>query len=234
MMQQLSIFPIRNQILSSLSPASLERLSPDLEPIELTHATPVFQAYQPITHVYFPERAMASFMATTAEGGSSEIGVVGGEGAAGLEVLMGVDESPHECVMQVAGPGYRIRKDALRREFKRGGKMHDIVLLFMHKLMTQVSQITLCNRLHSLEERMSRWLLMCHDRIDGDRISLTQEFLSLLLGVRRESVTLTAGQMQSNGILQYSRGRIQVIDRLGLERSACECYEVVRSEYART
>lgn len=233
-MQQVTSFPIQNQILSSLSPASLERLRPDMEPIDLPHATPVFHAYQPITHVYFPERAMASFMATTAGGGSSEIGVVGGEGAAGLEVLMGVDESPHECVMQVPGHGYLIRRDALRREFKRGGKMHDVVLLFMHKLMTQVSQITLCNRLHTLEERLSRWLLMCHDRIDGDRISLTQELLALMLGVRRESVTLAAGNLQANGALQYSRGRIQVIDRTGLERASCECYSIVKTEYART
>lgn len=227
-------YPIKNQILSSLSPASLDRLRPDLEPVELPHAAPVFHAYEPITHVYFPENAMASIVATTADGGSSEIGVVGNEGAAGLDVLMGVDESPHECTIHMPAKGFRIRTEAIRREFKRGGKLHDLILLFTHKLMTQVSQITLCNRLHTLEERLARWLLMCHDRIDGNKISITQEFLALMLGVRRESVTLAAGNLQNLGSMEYTRGKITVVDRLGLERSACECYLIVRSEYART
>ncbi len=232
-MQQVSNYAIKNHLLSSISPATFARLQPDLERVDLPHAAPVFRAYEPITHVYFPEGAMASLVASTANGGSSEIGVVGREGAVGLDVLMGVDVSPHDCVIQIPSGGFRIKKAALRKEFERGEEVHDMVLLFTHKLMTQVSQITLCNRLHTIEERLSRWLLMCHDRIDGDKISLTHGFLGLMLGVRRESVTLAAGDLQSRGAINYLRGNITVIDRSELESASCDCYSVVKREYER-
>ena len=176
---------------------------------------------------------MASIFARTSDGHSSEIGVVGREGAAGLSVLMGVTNSPHECVVQIPNGAFRIRTAALKKEFERGEEMHDLVLLYTHKLMTQISQITLCNRLHTTEERFARWLLMCHDRIDGDKISLTHDLLGLMLGVRREGVSLTASTLQKTGAIKYKRGTITVTDRQLLEQTSCECYEVVKDEYDR-
>ena len=232
-MKQVSNFSTKNHILNSIPPAAFERLRGDLERVDLPHASSVFRSYEPITHVFFPEGAIASYVAASANGGSSEIGVVGREGAAGLDVLMGVDESPHECVIQIPHGGFRIKKEALRKEFERGEEMHDMILLFTHKLMMQVSQLSLCNRLHSVEERLSRSLLMCHDRIDGDVIALTQGFLGLMLGTRRESVTMAAGALQDRGAIKYWRGNIEVLDRDELEGAACECYDIVKGEYER-
>lgn len=232
-MEQVSNFAAKNHILNSIPSAAFERLRGNLERVDLPHASSVFRSYEPITHVYFPEGAIASYVAAAADGGSAEIGVVGREGAAGLDVLMGVDESPHECVIQIPHGGFRIKKEALRKEFERGEEMHDMILLFTHKLMMQVSQLSLCNRLHNIEERLSRSLLMCHDRIDGDVISLTHGFLGLMLGSRRESVTMAVGNLQDRGAIKHRRGHITILDRDELEDAACECYEVVRGEYER-
>ena len=232
-MEQVSHFATKNHLLNSIPAAAFERLRGDLERVDLPHASSVFRSYEPITHVYFPEGAIASYVAASADGGSSEVGVVGREGAAGLDVLMGVDDSPHDCVIQIPHGGFRIKKEALRKEFERGEEMHDMILLFTHKLMMQVSQLSLCSRLHSVTERLARSLLMCHDRIDGDKIQLTQGFLGLMLGTRRESVTLAAGELHDRGAINCSRGSIQVVDRLELEDASCECYDIVKSEYAR-
>lgn len=232
-MQYYSNYQVKNEILNSMSVEAFGRLAPDLERVDFPQATPVYSAYEKISHVYFPEGAMASIFATTSDGHSAEIGVVGREGAAGLSVLMGVDNSPHDCVVQIPNGAFRIRTAALKKEFERGEEMHDLVLLYTHKLMTQISQITVCNRLHSTEERFARWLLMCHDRIDGDKISLTHDLLGLMLGVRREGVSLTASSMQKAGAISYKRGHITVTDRPLLETMSCECYEVVKDEYDR-
>lgn len=226
-------FSTRNHILKELSADSLARLRPHIERLDLKLGANLFRPNEEITHVYFPEGAMASIVANTERGQSCEIGVVGREGAVGLDVLMGADSSPHESMIQIANSVYRIPTAVIRKEFKRGEETQDLLLRFINKLMIQISQTTLCNRLHSVDERLSRWLLMCHDRVDNSHLELTQEFLAIMLGVTRVSVTLSASSLQTIGYIKYTRGNITVLDRQGLEDSACECYKVVKTEYER-
>jgi CRP-like cAMP-binding protein len=226
-------FSSQNQLLSSLPSDALDRIRPDLEYVELPRGNSIFKPYQPITHVYFPERSMASIVANTSQGQSTEIGVVGSEGAVGMDVLFGVDSSPHECMIQIADGGWRIPTASIRAEFKRAEALHDVLLRFSHRLMTQISQTTLCNRLHSLDERLSRWLLMCQDRVGMDELNLTQEFLAIMLGVTRVSVTAAASSLQEAGCIRYTRGHITITDRMRLETSACDCYAAVKKEYER-
>jgi CRP-like cAMP-binding protein len=174
---------------------------------------------------------MASIIATTSEGQSTEIGVVGREGVVGLEVILGADSSPHESMIQIPNKAYRISTPAIREEFKLCGELQDLVLRFTSRLMVQIGQTTLCNRLHTLDERLSRWLLMCHDRVGGDQLALTQEFLAIMLGVTRVSVSIAATGLQSLGYIKYTRGHINIIDREGLEDATCECYAIVRRAY---
>jgi hypothetical protein len=162
-----------------------------------------------------------------------EIGVVGSEGAVGLAVLMGVDISPHRSMIQIAGKAYRASRAHIIEEFRRGDVFHDRVLHFVQKLSVQVSQTTLCNRLHTVDVRLARWLLMCHDRIEGDVLHITQEFIALMLGTSRVTVTQAAHQLQSIGYIRYVRGKITVVDRTGLEEAACACYGIVKREYER-
>lgn len=222
-----------NQLLSQLPPDSLKRLGSNLKLIDAKLRHPLYAAYEPITHIYFPVNALGSIVASTGGGRSTEIGVVGSEGIVGHEALLGVKETPYESFVQIAGPIYQLPVANARKEFARGELFHDLVLLFVHKHTVQVSQTTLCNRLHHLEQRLPRWLLMCHDRIEGDVLRLTQEFIALMLGSSRVTVTLASRELQSAGYIQYVRGKITVIDRDGLEAAACECYHTVRDEYAR-
>ena len=232
-MSKLSLISTKNEILNALPEEDFARLSPHLEPVDLPSGRFLYQSLQPITHVYFPNYAVASIVANTSGGRSTEVGIIGGEGAVGIDVLMSVDSSPNECMIQIPGDGLRLLTAVVREEFKLGGSVHVSLLRFIHKLMIQISQTTLCNRLHPIEERLSRWLLMSHDRVDGDNISLTQEFLATMLGVNRPSVSIAAGILQTKGFIKYSRGHITIINRKGLEELTCECYRIVKNEYNR-
>lgn len=232
-MSKLSINSTKNQILNALSEEDFRRLSAHLEKVDLPAGRYLYRALEPISHVYFPNYAVASIVATTSGGRSTEVGIVGCEGAVGLDVLMSVDASPNECLIQIPGDGWRIPTDILRDEFKLCGDIHVSLLRFVHKLIIQISQTTLCNRLHSIDERLARWLLMSHDRVGGDELKLTQEFLAVMLGVNRPSVSIAAGALQTKGYIKYSRGQIIVIDRQGLKQLTCECYRIVRNEYNR-
>ncbi|HVE59226.1 MAG TPA: Crp/Fnr family transcriptional regulator [Pyrinomonadaceae bacterium] len=232
-MSKLSLVPTKNQILNALPEEDLARLSAHLEPVDLPSGKFLYQSLEPITHVYFPNYSVASIVANTSGGRSTEVGIIGREGAVGLDVLMSVDSSPNECMIQIPGDGLRLPTAVVREEFKLGGAVHVSLLRFIHKLMIQISQTTLCNRLHPIEERLSRWLLMSHDRVSGDEISLTQEFLATMLGVNRPSVSISAGILQAKGFIKYSRGHITVLNRLGIEELTCECYRIVRKEYNR-
>jgi CRP-like cAMP-binding protein len=209
------------------------RLSAHLEPVELPSGRFLYQSLEPITHIYFPNYSVASIVANTSGGRSAEVGIIGCEGAVGLDVLMSVNSSPNECMIQIPGDGLRLPTAIVREEFNLCGTVHVALLRFIHKLMIQISQTTLCNRLHPIEERLSRWLLMSHDRVGGDEISLTQEFLATMLGVNRPSVSISARILQTKGCIKYSRGHITVINRHGLEELACECYRIVKNEYNR-
>jgi CRP-like cAMP-binding protein len=222
-----------NLILKGLPPEVADRLRIHLEPLEVPLKMPIYGQYEKIRHIYFLLNSVASIVATTAAGESTEIGIVGFEGAVGTEILMGVDASPHQCFIQIAGPALRIGIKPMLAEFRRGGVLHDRMLNFVNKLSVQVSQTTLCNRLHHIEQRLPRWLLMSHDRVRGDVLPLTQEFIALMLGTSRVTVTRASRKFQHAGFIKYVRGRITVTDRRGLEKAACECYSIVRAEYDR-
>lgn len=222
-----------NSILRNLPETDYQRLLPDLEVVELTHGKFIYRPEEPIKHVFFPNNSMVSLIATTPDGYSAEVGVIGFEGIVGVDVLMGVNSTSNESIVQLADGAMRIKADVLKKEFKQNGAFHDLSLRFMHNLMAQISQTALCNRLHTVEERLSRWLLMCRDRSAVEKMHLTQEFLAIMLGTQRATVTVAAINLQSAGLIEYSRGNIRIIDRPGLEQFSCECYAVVKRAYAR-
>ncbi len=223
----------KNYILNSLPKEDYERLLPDLEQVNLSIGEIIYQAEEPIKHVYFPNNAMISVIANTFSGQSAEVGVIGHEGMVGIDVLLGSDSTMNENIIQLADGALRMETAAVRREFKRAGALHDSILKFTRLLMIQISQTALCNRLHTVEERLARWLLLCQDRSATDELKLTQEFLSIMLGANRATVTLAAITLQDIGYIQYSRGRIVITDREGLEDFSCDCYQTVKQEYDR-
>ncbi|MGI8493727.1 MAG: Crp/Fnr family transcriptional regulator [Pyrinomonadaceae bacterium] len=224
----------RNLILNSLPDENFARLLPDLEQVHLTLGQVIFRAEEPIEYVYFPNNSMISVIANTVNGQSAEVGVIGYEGIIGIDVLMGSNMTLNDNIIQLANSALRIKTAAVQKEFKRADAFHDSVLRFIRLMMIQISQTALCNRLHSVEERLARWLLMCHDRSPTDNLNLTQEFLAVMLGSNRATVTLSALTLQNIGYIKYSRGRITITDRPGLESFACDCYQTVKTEYDRS
>ncbi len=224
---------IKNRILSRLTDEEYLRLAPHLESVELTHNQTIYRANEPISHLYFPEHAMISIVSNMEDGSTVEIGVVGREGMAGIHVLLGVETTQNESMVQMPNGGIRIKTEVLLAEFKRGGALQASVLRYMHALIVQISQTAVCNRLHSVEERLARWLLMCRDRAEFNELPLTHEFLAMMLGTRRAGVTGAALSLQAEGFIRYSRGNIVILDRAGLENFACECYGITKAEFDR-
>ncbi len=216
--------PTNNFILKSLPEEDFERLLPDLEKVELPLGKIIYHPDDIIKYVYFPEHSMISIVSTTAEGESVEIGVVGREGMAGIDVLLGVDSTPHETMVQLADGCYRATTQAIRKEFNRNGAFHDSILRYFHAAMIQIAQTAVCNRVHQIEQRLARWLLLYHDRAATDTLLLTQEFLAMMLGANRPSVTVAAANLRASGFISYRRGKITILDRQGLEDFTCECY----------
>ncbi len=223
----------KNYILNALPEEDFNRLLPDLMLVKLPHGQFLYRPNEPIEYVYFLNNSMTSVVANTADGQSVESGVIGSEGMAGINVLMGVDSMPNQNIIALSGDALRMPTAVVRREFKRCEALHDLLLRFTHALMIQIGQTTLCNRLHTNEERLSRWLLMCRDRSETDELKLTQEFLAIMLGANRSSVTISAITLQSAGYIKYSRGLITVLDRQGLEDFTCHCYQAIKQEYDR-
>jgi len=221
----------KNSILSAISADSLERLRPLMESVDLPLGKVVHHADEQIKHVYFPRNAMVSVVARTEDGQAAEVAVIGGEGAVGLAVLLGAGSTPYETLVQLADGGWRIRTSDIREEFDRQGSLNRVILDFTQKYIVQISQTALCNRLHLVEQRLSRWLLMCHDRYGTNMLPLTQEFLSIMLGANRTTVTMTAIELQRRGLISYSRGKIRVTDREGLEEFTCSCYDIIKKAY---
>ena len=220
-----------NYILSRLSPEDYERLHTHLEPVELHHSQILQRAGELIEYCYFPQNSMISLISHTTDGESVEVGVVGYEGMAGISAILGVDKSPHEALVQYPDGGRRMRVGALREEFKRAGALHDLLLRYTQGLLLQTSQVAACNRLHSISERLARWLLMSDDRCRCRDLPFTQEFLALMLGVRRAGVTEAALILQTEGYIHYTRGHIQIADRQGLEEYSCDCYDIIKAEF---
>lgn len=225
-------FTTSNNILNSLPDEDRARIADRLERVTLVHGDVLYRPDDKIKHVYFPDQAMVSVVAYTQEGQSAEVAVVGFEGVAGVEVLLGGDLAVNQFVVQLADGAVRMTTADIRAEFARGGAMQALLLQFTRKLLVQISQTALCNRLHTTEKRLSRWLLMCHDRHATDVLNITQEFLSVMLGTTRTSVSITATELQAAGFISYSRGVITVVDRKGLEEFTCPCYDVIRQAYA--
>lgn len=228
-----SRFAIDNYILNALPEEDFSRLLPELRAVELPHGQILYAPDEAIEHVYFPNNSTASIVAMTADGQCVESAVIGREGMAGINVLMGVEAMPNEVIVQLGGDALQMSTAAIRREFKRGGAMQDLLLRFTHALMIQIGQTTLCNRLHSIDRRLSRWLLMCRDRAASDQLKLTQEFISIMLGANRARVTMSAIALQNAGFIKYTRGSIVITDREGLENFTCACYKSVKEEYDR-
>jgi len=223
--------PIKNHILNSLRKDEFERIKPFLEPITLVHGKFIFHPEDPIDYVYFPTEGMISVTSFTEDGRSVEIGTVGKEGMAGIDVILGVDTTPHESMVQVPGEGFRMKTEALRREFKQCGVLHDMLLRYTHAFLVQVSQTSVCNRLHSVDDKLATWLMITRDRVQSDYLHLTQEFIATMLGVNRPTVTTAAYKLQGEGFIEYRRGKINIINPKGLEAVACACYQTVKQEY---
>jgi CRP-like cAMP-binding protein len=222
-----------NHLISCLPPAIRDRWLPHLELVDLELGQVLYEAQSRPTHVYFPLTAIVSLLYVMENGASAEIAVVGNEGMVGFALIMGGDTTPSRAVVQSSGEGLRMKPQFMKHEFNLVPPVKHVLLRFTQALITQMAQTAVCNRHHSLDQQLCRWLLLSLDRLRGSELIMTQELIANMLGVRREGVTEGAHKLQLAGLIRYSRGRITILDRAGLERRTCECYKVVREEYRR-
>lgn len=220
----------QNRILASLPEADYQRLLPRLEFVNLPHGKVLHETGETVKYVYFPHYAMISLVTEMTDGKIVEVGLVGNEGMAGICALMGEKASSERAIVQIPNGGVRATVAVIQEEFNRGSALHDILLCYATSLMRQVAQTAACNASHTTEERLSRWLLMCHDRVEGEEIELTQEFIAEMLGTRRATVSVAAITLQSAQLIKYNRGHITILDRPGLESFSCECYATLKNK----
>ena len=225
--------PRKNHLLAALPDAEWERWCQRLELIALPLGHVLYESGTTLKHVYFPTTAIVSLLYVMENGGSAEIAVVGNEGLVGISLFMGGESTPSRAVVQSAGHGFRLEAQSMKNEFERGGPVLHLLLRYTQALITQMSQTAVCNRHHSLDQQLCRWLLLSLDRLEGPNLVMTQELIANMLGVRREGVTEAAHKLQEAGLIRYARGHIAVLDRVGLEARVCECYGVVKKEYDR-
>ena len=223
--------PIKNMILAALSGREYKRLLPDLESISLPLDVILYRSGETIEHVYFPDEGLVSLVTKMKNGTTIEVGLIGKDGMVGIPVLLGDNIAFEEAIVQIAGSAMRMKTNVFKEGLRSDhNPLLTQLLLYTRTLMKQVAQTAACNRLHTVEERLSRWLLMCHDRIDSDELQLKQEFISNMLGVRRASVGTAATALQARGLIRYSRGRISILKREEMEEFTCECYRAVAGE----
>ena len=222
-----------NDLLVRLPEAEWLMLEPRLERVELPLGKVLYESGVTMSHVYFPATAIISLLYVMEDGASAEIAVVGREGIVGVALFMGGESTPSRAIVQSAGYGYRLPGQVLKTEFHRAGQLMDLLLRYTQALITQMAQTAVCNRHHSLDQQLCRWLLLSLDRLQGNDLVMTQELIANMLGVRREGVTEAALKLQRLGFIRYARGHITVLDRTGLEHRTCECYAVVKKEYDR-
>lgn len=230
---ELPRLPIENRLLTALPAQEYQRLVPHLELIDLSVGKVIYEPGEPIPHVYFPNKAIVSLITTMENGSTVEVGLVGNDGMVGLPVIWGGSTMTTRAFVQVFGSAIRIKAEHIKAEFDRGESLQALLLRYMQALFTQVSQTAACNCLHTIEERLARWLLIVSDYQQSDTFALTQEFIAEMLGCRRSGVTVAAGILSRAGIISYYRGKITVLNREGLEATSCECYRVIRDEFAR-
>jgi len=225
--------PSQNHLLAALPAAEFARLAPHLELVPMPLGESLYEPGERLQHVFFPTTAIVSLLFVLESGASAEIAGVGNEGVLGISLFMGGDSTPSSAVVQTAGHGYRLQGKLLKEEFSRGGLMQRLLLRYTQALLTQMCQTAACNRHHSIEQQLCRWLLLTLDRLPTNELIMTQELVASALGVRREGITEAAGKLQRAGVIRYRRGHISVLERSGLEAGACECYAVVKNELGR-
>ena len=225
--------PTQNHLLATLPKADYERIASQLELVALPLGEAIYESGGKLNHVYFPTTAIVSLLYVLQNGASAEIAVVGNEGILGISVFMGGETTPNRAVVQSAGFGYRMKSQLLKDEFDQGGPVLHLLLRYTQALITQMSQTAVCNRHHTIDQQLCRWLLLSLDRLPSNTLTMTQELIANMLGVRREGVTEAARKLQQAGIISYCRGHIEVLDRPKLEAAVCECYKVVKQEFDR-
>ena len=225
--------PRQNRLLGAIPEAEWERFAPHLLPVDLRLGEVVYESGVDQAHVYFPVDSIVSLLYVMKDGSSAEIAIVGNEGLVGISLFMGGGTTPDRAVVQSAGTAFRMRAQHIRDEFVLAGPVQQLFLRYTQALLTQMGQTAVCNRHHSVDQQLCRWLLMSLDRLASNELTMTQELIANMLGVRREGVTEAAGKLQRAGVIEYRRGRIRVLDRPRLESMSCECYEVVREEFRR-
>jgi CRP-like cAMP-binding protein len=231
--QQGKPHPRQNHLLAALPPAEYERLFPQLELVDLPLGKIIYESGHTLDKVYFPSTSIISLLNVLESGASAEIAVVGKEGIVGIALFMGGVSMPSRALVQSAGQAYRLNGHVFMQEFNRSPAFQHLLMRYTMALISQMSQTAVCNRHHTVDQQLCRWLLLSLDRLESNELLMTQELIADMLGVRREGVTEAAGNLQKAGLINYSRGRITVLDRPGLEKRVCECYEVVRREFAR-
>lgn len=225
--------PRQNRLLGALPPAEWLRWQPHLEVADLPLGKVLYESGGKLTHVYFPTTAIVSLLYVMENGGSAEIAVVGCEGIVGISLFMGGETTPSRAVVQSGGSGFRLKSGLVMEQFNQAGPVLHLLLRYTQALITQMAQTAVCNRHHSLDQQLCRWLLLSLDRLQSNELMMTQELIANMLGVRREGVTEAAGRLDKAGLIRYQRGHITIIDRKGLEARTCECYAVVKREYDR-
>lgn len=233
MPSELIFSPKQNRILGSLATNDYSRLQDDLGLVELKTGQVLYESGDTVGYVYFPITCIVSLIFTTKKGGTAELAITGNDGLVGIPMILGGDTTTHRVVVQSSGAAYRAKVEVIRWELDQGGELQHLALRYTQALMTQMAQSIVCNRFHTVDQQLCRWLLSCMDLLSGHHLKMTQELIANMLGVRREAVTEAAGKLQTAGLIEYSRGHIEILDRLGLESRACECYAVVRAEYDR-
>ena len=224
---------VENRLLAALPSEEYERLRPGLQQVSFPLGKVVYEFGGQLDYVYFPTTAIVSLLYTMENGASAEMGLTGNDGVVGIALFMGGGTMPNRAVVQSAGDAIRMKAKLLQDEFARGGKFQHLLLRYTQALITQISQTAVCNRLHSVDQQLCRWLLLSHDRVQADELIMTQELIADMLGVRREGVTVAAGRLQDAGAISYVRGHIKILNRTKLEETVCECYRVVKNEFDR-
>jgi len=232
-MSSASSWPVGNWLLDALSLDEYQRLAVYLRPANVSLGEIVYESGGQMANVFFPITAHVSLLYTMLDGATAEMGLVGNEGVVGISLFMGGDTTPNEAVVQGAGKGLKLDARRMQEEFRRGSEFQLVLLRYTQALMTQISQTAVCNRLHSVEHRLCRWLLMNLDRTQSNKLEMTHDLIAARLGVRREGISVVAKGLQQRGLIKYVRGHIQILDRSGLESCACECYSVVKKEHDR-
>jgi len=225
--------PLQNHLLAALPPDEYNRIKPHLETISMPLGKVLYESGDRMTHVYFPTTAIISLLYIMENGGTAEIGIAGNNGLVGIALFMGGETTTNRAIVQSGGRSVRMRAEAVRTEFAMGGMFQKLLLLYAQALMTQISQTAVCNRLHNIEQQLCRWLLINHDQLQTNELVMTHDLVANMLGVRRESVSLAAAELQNKDVIRYVRGTITILDRAKLENVACECYQVVMDEYDR-